>query len=81
MAFRASNTTFGAFGVEVRLFADSNGQVPERGDLARNFSYGPDYSHRPCGERWPAFVARAVRATAEAEAAVEAWREAWRAGR
>ena len=62
--------TLGRFDADVRLFADAHGRVPEKGDLARDFSYvGVAASHRCPGENWRAFVVRAEEATADARAA------------
>jgi len=67
--------TMGRFDADVRLFADAEGRVPERGDLARDFSYvGVAASHRCAGENWRKFVIRAEEATADALAARAAWR-------
>jgi hypothetical protein len=71
MAFRASN--FGAFGADLKEFADVDGLVPVKGDLSRDFRYA--HGMRDRREGWRAFVVRAEEATADAQAALAAWRD------
>lgn len=80
--FHKSN--FGSFGES--LPCDLNGFVPQEGDDVEQFSFDhdeftQDFDRHGNGyegaadDAWEEFVARAVAATAEAEAALKAWRE------
>lgn len=67
MAFH--KTMLGSFGTN--LPSDRNGFVPEEGDDLDGFDFGDDFEGD--SDLWEEFIARAVKATKEAQAALASW--------
>lgn len=72
MPFHISN--FGKFDRYLKKYADIEGYVPERGDMASDFNY-PEPNDFHDQEIWQEFVAEAVQCAESAQRDVDEWRE------
>lgn len=74
--FHSSN--FGSFAMMLSVYTDIDGYVPESGDSPEDGNWPEPNDFMEDGEpteEWEEFLAAAIEATEEAEAALDEWRD------